>query len=40
VFRDYDIDGFRAAFARHFRVDAEQRILDTHRILFRMTRTT
>jgi ribosomal protein L11 methylase PrmA len=40
VFADYDLDGFRAAFGRHFRVDAERRILDTHRFLFRMTRTT
>jgi SAM-dependent methyltransferase len=39
VFPDYNVDGFRAAFGRHFRVEAEHRILDTRRILFRMTRT-
>jgi SAM-dependent methyltransferase len=39
IFADYDIDGFRAAFRRHFRVEAERRIPDTRRVLFRMTRT-
>ena len=34
VFADYSLDGFRAAFARHFSIRDEAPIADSERILF------
>jgi SAM-dependent methyltransferase len=38
VFPDYDLDGFRAAFGRRWRIDEEAPIAGTARVLFRLSR--
>ena len=39
IFPDYSLEGFRAAFMRHFRVIEETVVDDSRRVLFRMERT-
>ena len=39
IFPEYSLDGFRAAFTRHFRVIEEATVAESTRVLFRMERT-
>jgi hypothetical protein len=38
IFPDYTLDGFRAAFGKHFQLLDEAAIVDSRRTLFRMRR--